>query len=223
MNYLKLLVNNYKNWKNFRKLVKDPKQTHFPSQVYYKYPPMFPFKGKKVLNLGSGTCTQYPENVTNLDAFDGPNVQVVHDLGKTPLPFASNTFDLIIANHVMEHIPNWFECFKECARILKPDGIIEVWVPPVTSDSSFTYRDHINRIGIESFYGIHDLRRPGTNLTASKELTENDPLKRLRIHSLSHRMIITWWTMLAPESLAHWMARHLNNVVTEDCYKFIKI
>lgn len=225
VNYAKLLLNNYKNWKYFKRLMgKDFKrQRRFPSQVYYKYPKSSNFGGRSVLNLGCGGCTYPAPNVTNLDAFQGSGVNVVHDLAKMPLPFRDNSFDFIIANHVMEHIPNWFECFKEMARVLKPGGKIEIWVPPVSSDSAFTYRDHINWIGVESFYGVGQMHRPGTNLTAKVELDKMGQVSRLFIDRMSHRLIITWWTMLAPEWLANWMAEHLRNVVSEDGYTFIKI
>lgn len=225
MNYIKLVIANIKNWRAAKKLL--GKQygftRKFPSQIYYKYPRNSTFNGKRVLNLGCGGCTYPAPNVVNLDAFAGPGVNVVHDLAKMPLPFADNTFDFIIANHVMEHIPGWWDCFQEMARVVKVGGEIEVWVPPISSDSAFAYRDHINLIGPESFYGIGDLNRPGTNLTASKELQKMSNVQRLHVKALSHRLIITWWTMLAPESLAHWMATYLRNVVSEDGYVFKKL
>ena len=93
----------------------------------------------------------------------GDGINVVWDLSKLPLPFADNTFDLIIANHVIEHIPGWFECFKYLARILKPHGIIDVWTPPVSSDTATTFRDHINSIGIRSFDGCGPSAGGGAN------------------------------------------------------------
>ncbi|HFD32219.1 MAG TPA: methyltransferase domain-containing protein, partial [Gammaproteobacteria bacterium] len=38
------------------------------------------------------------------------------------LPFADNTFDLIISNQVFEHVQNYSETIKELHRILKPEG-----------------------------------------------------------------------------------------------------
>ena len=48
-----------------------------------------------------------------------------------PLPFNNNTFDVIYASHILEHFP-WYqieEILKEWVRVLKPGGIMEIWVP----------------------------------------------------------------------------------------------
>jgi SAM-dependent methyltransferase len=47
------------------------------------------------------------------------------------LPISTDTFDLVYASHVLEHIP-WHKTdstLKEWVRILKPGGILEIWVP----------------------------------------------------------------------------------------------
>jgi SAM-dependent methyltransferase len=60
----------------------------------------------------------------------GRNVDYVWDASKT-LPFSENTFELIYASHVLEHFA-WYHTEKvlsEWRRILKPGGVLEVWVP----------------------------------------------------------------------------------------------
>jgi SAM-dependent methyltransferase len=58
---------------------------------------------------------------------DLPCAQVAGDA--TRLPFASNTFDRIIASEVLEHIPGDLDALAELTRILKPGGIIAATVP----------------------------------------------------------------------------------------------
>ncbi len=196
----------------------------FPSQIYLKYGPGSTFEGRKVLNIGCGKCVYPAPNVTNLDGWEGPGVNVVWDLSKTPLPFDSNTFDFIIANHVMEHVPHWYECFKEMARILRPGGTIEIWVPPVSSDAAFTYTDHINRIGQASFVGVGTRHaRAGSNLAAEADYQDNGPLKDLKLVRYEERPISTWWTILANESMTNWLSLHLRNVISEEGYTFKKL
>lgn len=47
------------------------------------------------------------------------------------LPFPDETFDLIYASHILEHIP-WYQTMgvlKEWKRVLKKNGKLEIWVP----------------------------------------------------------------------------------------------
>ena len=85
-------------------------------------------KSHRYLEIGCGG-SRLPEFET-LDIVGGPNVDYVYDAAK-PLPFKDNTFDLIYASHVLEHIP-WYkteEVLREWVRILKAGGQLEVWVP----------------------------------------------------------------------------------------------
>lgn len=48
------------------------------------------------------------------------------------LPYADNMFDLIFADNVMEHLANPEQVFRECARVLKPGGILMFKTPNKT-------------------------------------------------------------------------------------------
>ena len=63
----------------------------------------------------------------SLDAIDRPGVDHVGDA--RVLPFEADTFGLIYASHVIEHIP-WYETvatLQEWLRVLRPGGTLEVW------------------------------------------------------------------------------------------------
>lgn len=45
------------------------------------------------------------------------------------LPFENNSFDAVLCNHVIEHIPQPNTAMSEIFRILKPDGILIIGVP----------------------------------------------------------------------------------------------
>ncbi len=220
MSYLKQL---YKNFWYYRqaKLAK-LWENKVSSSAYLKYPPYHKFEGKKVLNFGCGETVFVTPNVINLDCVPAKHV-MVQPAGQTRLPFEDNTFDHVFANHVMEHIPQWFETMKEFSRVVKPGGLIEIWIPPISSDSAFGYRDHINRIGKESFAGCRSVARPGSNLLAAKEFKEDmGEFSKLIFKSYSARPIVTWWTMIAPHSILQWMSTHLRNVISEEGFFFIK-
>lgn len=224
MNYLTKVWLCYKQYKNCKKMLHVPSGA-LPSETYLKYRKDETFGGAKVLNIGCGRCVYKAPNVVNTDLVANEGVNLVLDLSKTPFPFESESFDFIIANHVLEHVPNWFECFKELARVLKPGGRLEVWIPPVSSDSAFTYRDHINFIGLKSFAGCKTFTRAGTNLAAFTEFSGEgfENIRRLLITQTSFRPIVKWWTILAPQWLLEFYSTHLRNVISEEGFVFTKI
>ncbi len=52
----------------------------------------------------------------------------------TRLPFADNTFDIVICSEVMEHIPDHENAAKEIVRVLKPGSSLVVSVPRYTPE-----------------------------------------------------------------------------------------
>jgi SAM-dependent methyltransferase len=51
----------------------------------------------------------------------------------TRLNFKNEKFDMVIANHIMEHIPDDIKAMKEICRVLKPGGIAFLQVPYSTT------------------------------------------------------------------------------------------
>lgn len=85
-------------------------------------------KSVRYLEIGSGE--KRIEGFETLNIISGPDVDYVCDASKA-LPFQDNTFDVIYSSHALEHIP-WYQTeniLKEWVRILKPKGILEIWVP----------------------------------------------------------------------------------------------
>jgi SAM-dependent methyltransferase len=58
---------------------------------------------------------------------DSPLAMVRLDI--TDIPYAENTFDVILCSHVLEHIPDDHQAMGELYRILKPGGWALVLVP----------------------------------------------------------------------------------------------
>jgi 2-polyprenyl-3-methyl-5-hydroxy-6-metoxy-1,4-benzoquinol methylase len=40
------------------------------------------------------------------------------------LPYPDNTFDVVMANHMLFHVPDIEQAIRECRRVLKPEGIM---------------------------------------------------------------------------------------------------
>ena len=205
--------------KAFRDALKNPGRQS--SSVYTKYPESFQFDGKKVLNIGCGFAQYKFPNVVNLDAEANCRADVTWDLNKAPLPFKDEEFDMIIANHIFEHVDNWWECFKDCGRILKTGGRFEVWLPGNGSDSQLGYRDHVSMVNQCSFAGISGFYR---NFGNAWEIDQfNKEVNRLQMVGQYVNMSSYWWIALAPRRLKNWCATHLRNVVYEMGFVLTKL
>lgn len=85
---------------------------------------------KKVRLLEIGPGLSRIEGFETLNIIDGDAVDYIANISQQ-LPFDSNSFDLIYASHVIEHVP-WFlqqKLFSELYRVIKPGGALEIWVP----------------------------------------------------------------------------------------------
>jgi len=79
------------------------------------------------LNLGCGDYKK--EGFTNIDIREDAAPDICHDLEQLPYPFEDNYFDLIEADHILEHLSDPFQVMAELRRILKPMGTLIVKVP----------------------------------------------------------------------------------------------
>lgn len=94
----------------------------------------------KVLDVGCGDgnllkCIQYYKdcNCVGIDLFKLEDTDKIRffqlDITKDVFPFQNDTFDLIIMNHVMEHLFEVSHMLREINRILKPGGRLYVETP----------------------------------------------------------------------------------------------
>jgi ubiquinone/menaquinone biosynthesis C-methylase UbiE len=91
-----------------------------------------PLKGTTVLDIGTGAgyiaheLSKYAKEVHSTDIVDdrkikaGYKQEIVKD---ETLPYKDKTFDVVISNHVLEHVPNQAKHFAEIRRVLKDDGV----------------------------------------------------------------------------------------------------
>lgn len=95
----------------------------------------------------------YPDYVRNMNVLD--------------IPFEANYFDVIICNHLLEHVPTDLAAMKELYRVLKPDGKAVVQVPlslnsekthedpnitePAEREKYFGQFDHVRIYGLDYF------------------------------------------------------------------------
>jgi SAM-dependent methyltransferase len=58
-----------------------------------------------------------------------PEIPGVERVDVTAIPYPDRTFDLILCNHVLEHVPDDRQAMRELRRVLKDDGVALLQVP----------------------------------------------------------------------------------------------
>jgi len=93
----------------------------------------------------------------------------------TRLPFSDNCFDMVIGNHIMEHIPNDRLAMREIYRVLQRGGIAVLQVPfseiipntleepaindPKRQSALFGQKDHVRIYSLNDY--LHRLQEAG--------------------------------------------------------------
>ena len=108
-----------------------------PEQVFFK-------KFKTFENWNYTTCD-----------LNSPLAEVKADICN--LPFENNFFDLILCNHVLEHIPDHEKAISELYRVLKKGGTLIVQVPiDLTKEKTFEDFNIINKKERNKIFGQYD-------------------------------------------------------------------
>jgi SAM-dependent methyltransferase len=106
----------------------------------------------KILDVGCG-ANKF-KGAIGLDSNPRTAADVIHDLGTFPYPFADNEFDLVVSNHVAEHVPDLMGFVAELHRITRHGGRIRILTPHYTNPdwaNDPTHRNHINSFTFNTF------------------------------------------------------------------------
>ncbi len=125
-----------KNETNF--FSKELKVLHFaPEQAFYNR-----FKNQKNLDY----------TTTDLES---PLADVKADICN--LPFESDLYDVILCNHVLEHIPDDTKAMQELYRILKPGGMAVLQIPQdLSREKTFEDNSIIDKKERAKIFGQYD-------------------------------------------------------------------
>jgi SAM-dependent methyltransferase len=147
------------------------KVLHFaPEQPFYK-------KFKSIKNWNYITCD-----------LNSPLADIKADICK--LPFKNFEFDLIICNHVLEHIDNDFMAMEEIYRVLKKNGIGILQVPideslsvtfedktiidPKKKSELFGQYDHVRKYGKDFYDRLKSVGFKVKKIDVQKNLSEKE-------------------------------------------------
>lgn len=111
--------------------------------IFLKRDTDFFTRNQKVLHVAPEQCFHKRfralKNLTYVTAdLESPLADVKLDVQH--MPFADNEFDVVICNHVLEHVPDDRLALREIFRVLKSEGYAILQVPVVFSMES-TYED----------------------------------------------------------------------------------
>ena len=133
------------------------------------------------------TADTAPRFYTNID----PKIRYAD---ATELPFEANSFDLVIANHILEHIPDDAKAMRGIHRVLTATGVAILQVPysltlpttieepgiddPQRQATLFGQRDHVRIYALADY--LHRLKTAGFRV---QTLTP-DTLAEFHIHAI---------------------------------------
>jgi SAM-dependent methyltransferase len=85
----------------------------------------------RVLQLGCGQKKM--AGAVGIDFNPGSQADIIHDLNCFPYPFNDNEFDVVICEHILEHLNNLVAVMTEIHRIGQPGAKVIVDVPHFSS------------------------------------------------------------------------------------------
>ena len=100
---------------------------------------------KKILDIGCGPSKV--ENSWGIDIFQYPEVDQILDLNNVPWDLPADHFEIIYAQHVIEHVASIPEFMNEVHRIAKDGATVHVVTPHFSSIDSYsdpTHRWHLS-------------------------------------------------------------------------------
>lgn len=113
-------------------------------------------KPLRILDVGCG-IRKHPGAI-GIDRNPAAKADVICDLDHFPYPFADDSFDRVLAVHVIEHVMDVVRTVEEFHRLVRAGGTVRIETPHYTDFSSFcdpTHRSHLNSFSFRYFGEDH--------------------------------------------------------------------
>ena len=178
------------------------------------------------INLGSGN-KRFPDYY-NVDSDPNCNPDYVVKLGEECLPFADNTVNAVIAHHVFEHIGEGFFFFlKDLYRVCRDGATIDVHVPHPRHDYFLGDLTHVRPITIENMRPLSKRWcAQQSYISSSWSGLANQLGVDFDILEYNYELDDTFKQLIAgieDHAQIDWMARTMNNAITEIRFKLMAI
>lgn len=106
----------------------------------------------RILDVGCGN--NKTPGAIGLDVNPRTQADVVADLDAPAYPFADSSFDLIVGNHVIEHVRDAVAFMETLHRLLRPGGELRLVTPHYTNPRAYadlTHRRYLSLAALDSF------------------------------------------------------------------------
>jgi len=150
----------------------------------------------KRLDIGCGN-NKTPGS-TYLDVDKDAHPDILHDLNEFPYPVENNSFDEIIAKHIIEHLDCPQKFIEELCRICKPGGTVFIETPHFTSYVAYSEPQHKL---FYSYFLLTNLVRPIPLKILKQEITFFKTFRMFGIHFLANkwpRIYERFWAYMFP-------------------------
>ncbi|KKR11997.1 MAG: Methyltransferase domain protein [Candidatus Woesebacteria bacterium GW2011_GWA1_39_21] len=94
----------------------------------------------KKYNLGCGK--KYIKGYINVDVTRSVKADLYFNLNKFPYPIKKKSADEVLMDNVLEHLDDVVLVMEEIYRILKPGGIVKIYLPYAKSDGALQDPTH---------------------------------------------------------------------------------
>lgn len=170
----------------------------FPNAKRTKTNLLKEYSGQRILDVGCGrnktpgaigmdrrVQADYPEDCQR---------DIQHDLTQFPWPVADNSFDLVICQHAIEHLPDTVKTMQEFNRMLRPGGKLFIETPHFSWFEAFRHYEHCHLFTLGSFdYFFKGNSHYRTQFTpVEKKIYFDDLLYALGIGFLANRFSRTY-------------------------------
>lgn len=92
------------------------------------------------LIVGCGVNYEKQKGDVTVDILPSPNVDLVKDLNK-PWSIVHNTYDEVVAIHVVEHLQSLIHFMNEAWDVLKPGGVLHIETPLAGGNPDLEWSD----------------------------------------------------------------------------------
>lgn len=160
-------------------------------------------ENKQALHIGCGMHKM--PGAIGLDIVDLPGVDVVIDLERERIPFPDNTFEIVYAHHVLEHISRLTDVMTELHRVCQTGARIEVVVPYFTCVGAFGDPTHVRFFTYKTFEHFTDTKNKDLYnwFSATRFIIK---YRRIRFGRLFRVLGVQWWANRWPNIYENFFA-----------------